>query len=829
MQFVSSRTLFPRRAVSSVAELPARAHRVISGLVANFSSSNAISGSSSVQITPRCQQHGEESRGVRVSVWWDFENCSLPAGSNVFKVSQTITDSVRMNGIKGPITITAFGDVLQLSRTNQEALSATGITLTHVPQGGKNSTDRSLITDLMCWVAQNPPPAHLFLISSDRDFASVLHRFRMCNYNILLAGYEEKTPGVLCSAASIMWDWNALVRGQKSTGKVFNQPPDGPFDSWYGHYATPLLDPFATTSKLQCTEELQDSASSKVCRHIPREVVKQIGLVLSLYPKGTAITKLREQLSKRNVALDRNFYGHKSFSRLLLSMPKILQVVPQGEGLFLVRACTKETDNKASSPELSSENPKMHQSVEDVEKESQSPESSQESVPVIIQVDVEAKDEPVEEDQLALTAGNEASSSGEKVGFLRSLNRLWVGSDAMALDHLQEEKRISGNGDVVSEGKVVDKDLEPRIASSTSSESAKEVKADTEVENVKSKSPGLLSRLLNRFNFYGGRNTELGGNAAANGSQVDDMFAKDSFWKDVESFINSPRGFVLVSHSNSREALAKNLKEEGPSSFKPLDESKMLDIVALLVTEKKWIKENPCDALPFRVTRFTEKGSVLGLRSIFVDLSKSQCVEADDEEKKSKDVGMSQKPLERSRSEVIADCHKLIKKITEENPGGYNMSNLKKDFLESFGYRLDYHSLGYPKLQSLIQIMPEARIESGHIVPSSTPVPYGSDSSFEELGPVSKEIHEYEQSVSEDEDSDSGTQEEAPSKQSGNERKKKKKKGGETESDLLEILGFLDPVKDVNKTCAFDEDKFADGVLTSLRNKPPSGETRVQG
>ncbi|XP_024007340.1 uncharacterized protein LOC18012760 [Eutrema salsugineum] len=853
MQFVSTKTLFLRLVASSVAELPRRPQRAISVLVANFSSSNATSGSISCQITSRRPHHDEESRGVRVWVWWDFENCNLPAGVNVFKVAQTITAAVRINGIKGPVTIIAFGDVLQLSRTNQEALSATGISLNHVPQGGKNSADRSMITDLMCWVTQNPPPAHLFLISSDRDYASVLHKLRMNNYNILLAGYEERTHGVLCSAASIMWDWNALVRGKYSIGKHFNQPPDGPYNSWYGHYRTPLLDPFATsssstTTKLQsCTSSVTteefpvsnsnpDSASSKVCRPIPKEVVKQIGLVLSLYPKGAAITELREQLSKRNVPLDKNFYGHKKFSRFLLSMPKILQVVPKGEGVFLVRACTQETDNK---PELSTDNPKAVsvQNVEDVKKESQSPESSQGSVPVVSQIDVKAKDKPVKENQLALTAEKDVASSKEKDGFLQKLNRLWFGSDEMELEHLEEKKRISGNGDegkgVVSQGNVVNKDIvESRIAYSTSRESAKEVKADTEVGNEKSKSRGLLSRLLERFNFLEGRNRELS-NLAATGAQVDDIFAKDSFWKDVESFINSPRGFVVVSHSRSREALAKNLKDEGPSCLKPLDVSKMLDIVSLLISEKKSIKENPSHALPFRVNRFAEKGSCLnhtrassGLRSIFVNMSRSQCVEADDE-KMTNDFGMSPKSLERSRSEVIADCHKLVKKITEENPGGYDMSKLKKDFLETFGYRLDYHNLGYTKLQSLIQMMPEAKIESGYIVPSSTPAPHGPDLSFEELGPVSKEIHEYDPSVSEDEDSDSETHEKAPLKQSAN--KSKEKKRDKVERELLQILDSLDTDNDVQKICACGEDKLVEGVLTSLRKKPSGESTRVQG
>lgn len=59
----------------------------------------------------------------------------MPCNVNVFKVTQFITAAVRSVGIKGPIQVTAFGDVMQLSRANQEALSSTGINLTHVPNG----------------------------------------------------------------------------------------------------------------------------------------------------------------------------------------------------------------------------------------------------------------------------------------------------------------------------------------------------------------------------------------------------------------------------------------------------------------------------------------------------------------------------------------------------------------------------------------------------------------------------------------------------------------------------------------------------------------------
>ncbi|GMH14956.1 hypothetical protein Nepgr_016797 [Nepenthes gracilis] len=46
-----------------------------------------------------------------------------------------MSTAVENNGIKGPIQITDFGNSSQLSRSDQEALSSTGISITHIPHG----------------------------------------------------------------------------------------------------------------------------------------------------------------------------------------------------------------------------------------------------------------------------------------------------------------------------------------------------------------------------------------------------------------------------------------------------------------------------------------------------------------------------------------------------------------------------------------------------------------------------------------------------------------------------------------------------------------------
>ena len=194
----------------------------------------------------------------------------------------------------------------------------------------------------MYWVSQNPPPAHLFLISGDKDFAGILHRLRMNNYNILLA-IPGRAPDVLCSAATVMWQWPSLLKGEDLTGKHFNHPPDGPFGSWYGNYKVPLENPFsaseqsASVQNVEICEPTPDSKSGTV----PKSVVRQVRHILSSHPKGISIIDLRAELAKCNVRLDKSLYGYKKFSRFLLSMPHI-QLKPLGDGNYCVRLMPSE-------------------------------------------------------------------------------------------------------------------------------------------------------------------------------------------------------------------------------------------------------------------------------------------------------------------------------------------------------------------------------------------------------------------------------------------------------------------------------------------------------
>ncbi|KAB5520774.1 hypothetical protein DKX38_025093 [Salix brachista] len=773
-----------------------------------------------------------DSKNVRVSVWWDIENCNVPSGVNVFRVAQAITTALRGNGIKGPVQITAFGDVLQLSRANQEALSSTGINLAHIPNGGKNSADRSLLVDLMCWVSQNPPPAHLFLISGDTNFASVLHRLRMNNYNILLAA-KDTAPSVLCSAASIMWQWDSLVKGENLSGKHFNQPPDGPFASWYVHFKGPLEDPFAVVEQPTCLkfEDTPEASPESAVHPIPKAVMKQLCHILSSCPEGMSITDLQSELAKSNVPVDKDFYGYKEFSRFLLSMPHILILKSDSDGRFVACCATTKAPepfqlNPCKSTPTAVDNGKQHitkspKSIgEDISasgsvdgkmpfpsspkpnlkvppaKVHQSSPLAEKSVKINIQQppkQMEQPQPPKQMERLPAVAEKEETAnanviedclpavkehvSATELGFFRKFwRRLFGGkvddSELKSKNVLVEssgenllKKNVNNLAEHDPSGENPQEKVEKKSKDCTSQgddpvETTWENKTATSSElhgEMSRKSPGLFNRILDWYKIGGDspyasndQPTVMHGHIKSDAGKPK-VFSKDSFWRELESFIDMKRGSLIISQSGTREQLAQNLQKEGPLALRSLSESDVLQLVDMLISEKKWIEECPSEAFPFKLSRFAAQRTVgdshasNGLSSIFLSTTGV-----------ASPVSVKN-PSERSRCEILGDCQKLVEEILKEFPGGYNMDAFRKLFLERYGHKLNAKKLSYPKLASLLQKMPGVKIESNLIIPCNEMAKRSStgratsteselfdaskkddelDSTWEELGPI---------------------------------------------------------------------------------------------
>ncbi|XP_061342859.1 uncharacterized protein LOC133289022 [Gastrolobium bilobum] len=816
----------------------------------------------------------EESRNVRVSVWWDFENCNLPVGVNVSKIAPAITEAVRANGIRGPLHITAFGDVLQLSKANQEVLACTGIHLSHVPNGGKNSADRSLLVDLMYWVSQNPPPAHLFLISGDRDFAGTLHRLRMNNYNILLA-VPGKAPDVLCSSATIMWQWSSLLKGEDLSGKHFNHPPDGQFGSWYGNSKVPLEKPVSAieqSTSLQNVEIYEPSSDLKLGT-VPESVARKVKSILSLHPEGISITDLRAELANCDVRLDKNLYGYKRFSRFLLSIPN-LQLQALGDGKFCVHSIPSDSpepfessavpstasavknDRRAyaatsklnsagknmardadGTPSMASlhersmdDDPKSFQPIPSQDKPIEKNADGKSSFPSLVERDVcqppnELRKASLDSEKVVdvanaqlseiqqLSEANEVSKT--KTGSLKTRSKKSSDNNNVRSEDVSHKilekitnsgnhyagndyKMVENNGIAKYEsgkfkakdnyekptGKEVDEvcrspnssppvddslvDKRPVGSAETYRKrptffswigswwpfwksSAKSVDSAahqnkvvshfedpklSELEQTGSHSEESKLSELDKTGSHSEESklSELGQNVSH--SVKPELFSNDSFWNVMESFVFTPNGSLLFSQSRSREDMAHKLQKDGPLVLRSLTEKDILQVVDLLIAEKKWLEESPSQEFPFKVTQPVQKSSLMGqshrangLRSLFLSRTSQSSLQKSyelDVEKHNQSIPHTRvstpatetKYTERSRNDMLQDCQKLVSEILRKHPEGYNIGRFRKLYVDRYGYHLDLQKLGYQKLASLLQIMPGVKLESTYIFPS---------------------------------------------------------------------------------------------------------------
>ncbi|CAN0824467.1 Meiosis regulator and mRNA stability factor 1 [Linum grandiflorum] len=149
---------------------------------------------------------------AKTSVWWDIENCRVPKGCDFHAIAQNISSALANLNYCGPISIFAYGDTNQIPPPVQHALSSTGVSLNHVPPGGKNASDMRILVGMLLWAADNPAPANCLLISGDGDFSEALHQLRFRRYNILLA-QPQNVSAPLVAAAKTVWLWTSLLAG----------------------------------------------------------------------------------------------------------------------------------------------------------------------------------------------------------------------------------------------------------------------------------------------------------------------------------------------------------------------------------------------------------------------------------------------------------------------------------------------------------------------------------------------------------------------------------------------------------------------------------------
>lgn len=152
-----------------------------------------------------------------VAIFWDIENCHVPAQVVAEDVANNILLALQQRPeINGAVTtFKAYGDFNNIPPGVREGCLKTGVEFIYVPTSKKDAAEKAILVDMVLFALDNLPPSTIFLISGDVDFAPALHKLGQRGYTVVLA----IPPGVrvsmaLYNAGRFVWDWRSIARGE---------------------------------------------------------------------------------------------------------------------------------------------------------------------------------------------------------------------------------------------------------------------------------------------------------------------------------------------------------------------------------------------------------------------------------------------------------------------------------------------------------------------------------------------------------------------------------------------------------------------------------------
>ncbi|KAF8111843.1 hypothetical protein N665_0072s0054 [Sinapis alba] len=154
-----------------------------------------------------------EAKFEEAATWicWDIENMPIPKGCKAEEISQKISSSLSELNYRGPISISAYGNMNHIQPSVKKALSSTGIVLKHVTLTSRDFS--SHISDKLFGCSRNyPPPANLMLIARYEEASPIIFgHWQNYGYNALLAHPPNASDSFLASANTTLL-WKSLVQ-----------------------------------------------------------------------------------------------------------------------------------------------------------------------------------------------------------------------------------------------------------------------------------------------------------------------------------------------------------------------------------------------------------------------------------------------------------------------------------------------------------------------------------------------------------------------------------------------------------------------------------------
>ncbi|KAI0818847.1 NYN domain-containing protein [Irpex lacteus] len=145
-----------------------------------------------------------------VAVFWDYENCEVPATVDGFVVANGIRRLAHKYGsVKTFRAYSSMPEASSLRTTNVRSdLQACGVSIIDCPHNGRKDTvDKMMMVDMLAFGTDNTAPSTILLISGDGDFLYAVSTLRLRKYDIILLAPSQCSHLGLKAQATAVYEW----------------------------------------------------------------------------------------------------------------------------------------------------------------------------------------------------------------------------------------------------------------------------------------------------------------------------------------------------------------------------------------------------------------------------------------------------------------------------------------------------------------------------------------------------------------------------------------------------------------------------------------------
>ncbi|MFW9990938.1 MAG: NYN domain-containing protein [Candidatus Odinarchaeota archaeon] len=154
--------------------------------------------------------NSSQTSGVPMAVFWDFENCPPPRGSKGAPVINSLREVLLQFGWIRQIQ--AYGELKLVPERLRSELQRSGVHLIDVHSVRKDAADKMIISDMLLFAVDNPPPKIIILISGDQDYTYPLAKLRQRGYEVILVVPPVGAHPTLKEQADRIIEWYDIVR-----------------------------------------------------------------------------------------------------------------------------------------------------------------------------------------------------------------------------------------------------------------------------------------------------------------------------------------------------------------------------------------------------------------------------------------------------------------------------------------------------------------------------------------------------------------------------------------------------------------------------------------